>query len=143
MKRIVRTVLFLSISFITTLSAYSQCNDLAKKKCIPTLKPYLSNGQMNTSELMPGEKTEVDINLNKGLSYRLLICTDSYGENTTYQLSNNSGFVLTNDTMTKEITFKDIQVDRSQTLTLTLQSPEAKNTTTEKSGCVTVLLGFK
>ena len=143
MRNALKIVLVLTAPFLSNV-AYGQCKGFTKNKCLPVLSPYVSNGQMNSAQLYPGENAELELNLNKGLSYRLLICTDPSLSNSTYQIATQNDFVLTSDTMERVVTYKDIQVDRSQTLTLSLQTPEIKNTTgIEQSGCVTILLGFK
>ena len=91
-----------------------------------------------------GQNAEVQLTFSKGLSYRLLVCTDPYFENTIYLLKSLDDTVLATDTITDTYVVQDIEVDQTQPLMLQIQLPEIENTTDiVRDGCVTILIGFK
>lgn len=144
MNKLNPLTLLCCFSMLSSISVFGQCKGFAKKKCLPLLKPYVSNGQMNAVQVYPGEDTELEITLNKGLSYRVVVGTEASLGSTAYELNNESGQVLKSDTLKEGLMLQDLKVDRSQTLTLSLSIAEQKNTTEiYQNGCVVVLIGFK
>jgi hypothetical protein len=132
-----------SILFISNYS-YGQCKSFTKKKCLPELAPYLSNGQLIAAQLIPGESAEVELNFNKGLSYRLIVCADSYLEGLNYELKDASENSYKTDTLENNKSIIDLKVKQSGPLKLELNVPDKKNATgIIRNGCVTVLVGFK
>lgn len=134
----------LVLSIFLSLGASAQCKGFTKRKCLPGLEPYLSNGQLNAAQMTAGQNAEVQLTFNKGLSYRLLVCTDPYFENTTYQLKSLDDTVLASDTIKDTYASQDIEVNQTQALMLQIQLPEIENTNDiVRDGCVTILIGFK
>jgi len=136
------TLLFLGL--FLSIGASAQCKGFTKRNCLPGLEPYLSNGQLNAAQMTAGQNAEVQLTFSKGLSYRLLVCTDPYFENTIYLLKSLDDTVLATDTITDTYVVQDIEVDQTQPLMLQIQLPEIENTTDiVRDGCVTILIGFK
>jgi hypothetical protein len=134
-------ILFLGL---VTVDGFSQCKGFTKRNCLSELSPYLSNGQLNSSMMYPGEEAEIILNFNKGLSYRLLLCADEYLENGTYQISDLSDNILHEDSLTEVYGIQDLEVDRTQALKLKFQFPQKNNTTDiKRNGCVTIMVGFR
>lgn len=134
----------LVLSIFLSIGASAQCKGFTKRKCLPGLEPYLSNGQLNAAQMTAGQNAEVQLTFNKGLSYRLLVCTDPYFENTTYQLKSLDDTVLASDTIKDTYASQDIEVNQTQPLMLQIQLPEIENTNDiVRDGCVTILIGFK
>lgn len=99
---------------------------------------------MNAAHLVPGESASVSLNLNKGLSYRILICADTYLEGMTYSFLNQAGTSFKQDTLKEGIAITDLQVKQSGAYQIELEIPEKKNATgIIRNGCVTILIGFK
>ena len=135
---------FFSLGILFSIGVSAQCKGFTKRNCLPGLDPYMSNGQLNAARMTAGQNAEVQLTFNKGLSYRLLVCTDPYFENTTYQIKGMDSAVLATDTIKETYAVQDIQVDQTQPLTLEIQLPEIENTTDiVRDGCVTILIGFK
>jgi len=139
-----KSLFLLTILGLLSYQLSAQCKGFTKRNCLPELSPYLSNGQFNAANMIPGESADVEINFNKGLSYRLVVCADPALENLTYEIKDNEGFVYTTDTIKGKSSYTDIEVTQSKALTLSLNIPEQENTTgIVRNGCVSILVGFK
>jgi hypothetical protein len=131
-------------ALVSTIYSYGQCKGFTKKHCLPELTPYLSNGQMIAAQLTPGETANVEINFNKNLSYRVIVCADSYLEGLNYTLNDASGKNYHTDTLDGETSIINLQVKQSGPLMLNMVIPDKKNATgIIRNGCVSVLIGFK
>ncbi len=134
----------LGCATLFTVCASAQCKGFTKRNCLPGLEPYLSNGQLNATKMSAGQEAIVQLNFNKGLSYRLIVCADPYFENTIYEIKSMENKVLATDTIKKTFAFEDIEVDKTQPLILSIQLPKSESTTDiVRDGCVTILVGFK
>ncbi len=137
-------IAIVSFLFIFNSSLYSQCKTFTKKKCLPELKPYLSNGQLHNTQLQPGEKAKVNMSLNQGLSYRVVICQDAYLEETEYQLENEHGRVFSSGVIKNGKAVLDFKVKETANYSIHLNVPEKENAGGMiRLGCITVLIGFK
>ena len=63
---------FLIVSF--SLDSSAQCKGYTKKHCLPSLSPYVHNGQLTSAVLNPGDSADVALTFNAGKEYRLLVC---------------------------------------------------------------------
>lgn len=145
MKKL-KTILFISFLMGFTVNGMAQCKRFTKNKCLNEMEPYMSNGQLNAAMMLSGEQAEVGLNFNKALSYRLIVCADSYFEGLKYQLVDESGTVFLKDSIAKgsNSSVKDIKVENSGPLQLQLQTPLRESTTgIKRNGCVSILIGFK
>ena len=140
LKYILAAGLLISLSS----EAISQCKGFTKKNCLPSLAPYLSNGQLNAAKMIPGQTAEMNLSFNKGLSYRLLICADPYLENVEYSLTDEKGMLYHSDTLKGKFSLTDLEVTQTKPLKLSLKVPDKENATgIVRNGCVTILVGFK
>ena len=139
----ITTILFVSLN-LSSINSNAQCKGFTKRNCLPELTPYSSNGQLNSAQLFPEEDAEIQLNLNKGLSYRILGCADPYLEDLNYKLYDQNEFEIYSDTLKNYTSLKDIKVTQSQNLKMRINIPPKKNTTgIKRSGCVTIMLGYK
>ncbi len=139
----ITTTLFISL-VLNAVNSNAQCKGFTKRNCLPELAPYSSNGQLNSALLFPEENAEILLNLNKGLSYRILVCADPYLENLTYKLYDQNEFEVFSDTLKNYSSVKDIKVTQSQNLKMKINIPQKNNTTgIKRSGCVTIMMGYK
>ena len=93
------------------------------------------------------KKAQIDLNFNKGLSYRVLVCADEYLEGLNYSISDKATNQLYHSDTLKDVSsVMDLKVKQSGPLTLNINVPKpAKKNATGivRSGCVTILVGFK
>jgi|SRR5690554_3671270 len=143
MKKLKLLVLFTFILGIQ-YQAFSQCRNFTKRNCLEELTPYISNGQLNAATMVAGEQAEINLNFHKNLSYRLIICADSYFEGLKYQLVDETGTIFTEDTLKGLSSITDIEVSESSNLKLLIETPKRESTTgIVRNGCVSILIGFK
>ncbi len=138
-----KSSILLGSLFLLSTGVFAQCKGFTKRQCLPALSPYISNGQMNAAHLVPGENAEVQLNFNKGLSYRLMVCADPYLEGTSFELLDDNETYL-KDTLDQAYATADFKVKQTGPMKLSIKVPEKENTTgIVRNGCVTILIGFK
>lgn len=136
-------LLFAAPSFL-----FSQCQQFAKAKCMPQLKPYLSSGQLYSTTLLQNDKTELTMTFYSGQNYRVAVCSEKALGQVTFKLKDADGNVFfTNKGYGN---FWDFNVQNTQELTIEVNTPAAdpavatdkKGVVLDKSGCVAILVGF-
>jgi hypothetical protein len=133
-----------AILFSSTLFAFSQCKSFTKKNCLPSLQPFISNGQINAAKLAPGESAELQISFSKGLKYRLLLCTSDFLGEVEMVIFDQNKNKLFGDGVENNTAFWDFKAEVSQVLTVQIKAP--KNTSQNELmglGCVTMMSGFQ
>lgn len=129
--------------FIPLTSQAQSCRKFAKKECIPTLTPYIHNGQLNSAMLFPGDKADMMLTFYSGQNYKLIVCNDEQLGDVTYRVLDLDRNELFNskDKGTKEFAFK---VASTQQLIVEVNVPEGNSTIEmDFKGCVSILIGFK
>ena len=143
--RFLKPVLFVAIAlFVFSSAAQAQCKVFTKKKCIPYLPPYVNNGQYNGATLFEGESADLLMTFYSGQDYRLLVCAqDVFSGPVKYRVMDSDGTELYNNDKNPDQPW-DFSVGYTQTLKVEIDVP-ASNSASElvKSGCVSILIGFK
>ncbi|MBA3971962.1 MAG: hypothetical protein H0X46_07420 [Bacteroidetes bacterium] len=139
MKNIFRILLLV---LIYNTASFGQCNGFAKKS-VSKLKPYLNTQQVFSTVLLNGDKTQLSSTFYYGDEYRLLISAqDQLGKIQLNIKDVNGNVVFT--TKAYGTIMWDFNVESTQDLTLEVITPPAPATQTEdKSGCVSIIIGFK
>ena len=123
--------------------ANAQCNAFTKKKCLPTLAPYIHNGQLNSTMLASGETAELMISFYAGQDYRLTMCAQEVLAGAHYRLLDAQHNQLFNSKDAKQNTF-DFNVKTTQQLIIEVIVPKAESKTEiVEQGCISILVGFK
>jgi hypothetical protein len=123
----------------------AQCKSFAKKNALPKLAPYITNGQLNTTTMSPGQSADMILNFNSGQSYRIVVVGEGVLEAIEFQVMDASGKTVfkNKDGDTYTDTW-DFTVQQTTQLTLTVKVPEqVDKTQLNTEGCVSVLIGFK
>lgn len=142
MKRIIATLIF-AIALLGFNQADAQCNSYAKKKCIPSLNPYIHNGQLNSTSLTPGETAELIMSFYAGQEYRVLTCSQEVLGDVWFRILDAQHNQLFNSKDAKEKYF-DFNVKSTQQLIVEVNVPDQKASHgIVEQGCVSVLVGFK
>lgn len=129
--------LFLAIPF-----AHPQCKNYAKKNCVPSLKPFVVNGKMNSSNFRPGDHAELIMTFNSGIEYRLMICNMEQ-INVSFQLIDDNNKVYF-DSKTAKKNYFDFKVASTQQLTISVICEDKEGLTgITPEGCVAILTGYK
>lgn len=139
MKTVFRILFFV---LVCNTASYAQCNGFAKKS-ISKLKPYLNTQQVFSTVLLNGDKTQLSSTFYFGDEYRLLISADDKLGKIQLNVKDADGNVVYTTKAYGTIMW-DFNVESTQDLTLEVITPEAAAGQTEdKSGCVSIVIGFK
>ena len=144
LKRIILALLFVCAGAgIATLQA--QCKSFTKRKCLPSLAPYMNNGQLNTAVMTPGQSADMLMNFNSGQSYRIIVCAEGVLGSVEFQVSDATGKVLfKNREKDTFVNSWDFSVEQTSQFTVSVKVPEQVDKTQfSTEGCVSVLVGFK
>ena len=142
MKTII-TSLFTLIALVATTQSYAQCNNFTKGKCVPALKPYIHNGQLNSTSLAPGENAELMMTFYAGQEYRIFTCSQELLGAVVYKVFDSNHKVVFNSEEAQQNNF-DFNVKATQQLYIEVNVPKAEaKTGIVEQGCVAVLVGFK
>ena len=140
-RNILKIVILLVLAF--NAGGFAQCNSFAKNKCMPKLKPYLNTQQLCNTVLLSGDKTQLSSTFYYGDEYRLLICAEeALGKIQLNIRDAQNNIIFT--TKGYGVIMWDFSVESTQDLTLEIVTPPiSAKETLDKSGCVSILLGFK
>ena len=146
---IVKIIVFaLAISF--PLMAFSQCKGFAKKKCLPELKPFIHNGQLNSTTLVEGESAELVMTFHAGQHYRVMICAQEALEHVSFKMMDMDREIVFNSADEGDARNWDFNVNATQQMIILVSVPKAGKHDAAKltgtlvqSGCVALLVGFK
>jgi hypothetical protein len=76
---LIASVLIGLLCLSNTVSA--QCKGFTKKRCLPSLSPYIHNGQLTSAILRPGDSADIDLIFNAGKEYKIVVCSqDQLGD---------------------------------------------------------------
>jgi len=145
MKKILSIILLISsISVISSSGANAQCKRFTKKKCLPSLTPYIYNGQLNSAILSQGDVAELNLTFYPDQDYRIYVCSDPILGNVHFKLyDKDNNLIFDNETM-DYLPFWDFTTNQTMELTLKVIIPEETDpNTVVKDGCVSILVGFK
>lgn len=125
-----------------TPAGYAQCGSFMKGKCMPKLKPYISTEQVHNTTLLTNDRTKTSMTFYYGDEYRILICVDEKLGKFEINLRDNSNKVVFTTQSTGSAVW-DFNVESTQDLTLEVITPPGNANEKEKSGCVSMIVGFK
>lgn len=123
----------------------AQCNQFAKKTCMPELNPFTHNGQLNIQQMAPGEEAELDLTFYSGMSYRLLICSQEMIGKAQFQVYDNKNKLVFDNKDHNFAKFWEFEVASTQQMKVVVIIPPAAKAANDisKTGCAAVLVGFK
>ena len=134
-------IILLVLAFNT--AAIGQCNLFTKTKCLPKLKPYLNTQQLCNTVLLSGDKTQLTSTFYYGDEYRLIVCAQEQLGKIQLNIRDAQNNVIFT-TKGYGMIMWDFNVESTQDLTLeVITPPAAANETLDKSGCVSIIMGFK
>jgi len=143
-------LLSLAILISLPIAGYSQCKSFAKRKCLPTLKPFIHNGQLNSTTLMEGESAELVMTFHAGQQYRLKVCARETLGNVSFKVMDMQRDVIFDSSKEKSAPDNwDFDVNATQQMIIMVSVPKAKSSSADlpgtlvQSGCVALLVGFK
>jgi hypothetical protein len=140
-------ILFITITSLIIFhdQAFSQCRTFSKKKCAPTMEPYIHDGQINSTLITEGESIELYKTFYEGQDYRVLICAgDELDANKVRirLLDHNRKVLYDNQDHEYTMTW-DFIANSTQQVIIEVSVPKTENEKTEHTtGCISILIGF-
>jgi hypothetical protein len=128
-------------------SAHAQCKSYTKKHCLPSLSPYIHNGQLTSAVLNPGDSADIELTFNAGKAYRLLVCNQEQIGNVQFKVLDQSRKVIYKSDPEDANPLWDFKVENTQQLIVQLVIPKMEKSNQRNNlvpnGCVALLVGFK
>lgn len=133
------------VAVIISSPAFAQCNAFSKVKCAPKMKPYINSQQLANTVLLTGDKTELSSTFYYGDEYRLIVCAqEALGKIKVNIKDANDKVVFT--TSGYGVIMWDFNLEATQDLTIEVIAPQSDQKAADgldKSGCVSIMMGFK
>lgn len=142
MKKLISVLSVAALCLAVNFGAQAQCKTFIKNECKPKLSPYIYNGQMNSAVLNQGDFAELMLTFYSNQDYRIVVCSDGLGD-VTFRLLDLQGKELFTNADHNYTDTWDFSTNSTQLLTVEVSVPEATSAEDSKSGCVSILVGFK
>lgn len=137
-RTLITIILILSIS-----NVFSQ-KRFVKNKCLPVLKPFVYNGQLNSANLAEGDVAELMLTFYAGQDYRLLICSQEVLGNVEFKLFDTNKNLIFSNRDHDYINYWDFTSNTTQQLIVRVKVPKLEDSgEIKQSGYVSILVGFK
>ena len=122
----------------------AQCKGFTKKECLPELKPFVYNGQLNSAVLNEGDVAELLLTFYNGQDYRVFVCSQPILGNVEFRLLDTDRNVIFYNKDHDFIKFWDFKSNSTQQLIVQVRVPTGESRSEiVQSGCVSILVGFK
>lgn len=137
-----KKLLFFCLFILIAGFASAQCKGLNKKKCMPGLNPYASNGKMNAAVMHAGDRAEVLITFSSDIDYRIMLCS-SGDVNVSFKVMDTDRNTFFDSKKNNKTAF-DFNVASTQQLIVEIicEDKETLSGVTPE-GCVSILTGYK
>ena len=142
MKKIISILSVAALCLAINANVQAQCKTFIKNECKPKLAPYIYNGQMNSAILNQGDMAELMLTFYSNQDYRIVVCADEF-DDVQFRLVDLTGKELYSNTNHGNADHWDFSTNSTQLLTVEVSIPENKTSEDTKSGCVSILVGFK
>ena len=125
-------------------SVYAQCKNFTMKKCMPSLAPFIHNGQLNSTTLSPGESAEMQMTFYSGQEYRLLICGQEILGSIAFKVTDLDKKTLFDSKDHNNASSWDFKMNSTQNIVIEVDVPPSKSANDlAQSACVSMLVGYK
>jgi len=132
---------------LVSINSSAQCKRYTKKNCLPSLAPYLHNGQLTSAYMMPGDSADVMMTFNAGKEYRILICSQELIGKVQFKVTDKRKKVLYTSDAEVSNPYWDFKVANTQQFIVQIYVPaqekSVQKTNMVANGCVALLVGFK
>lgn len=144
MRRLLTLAIPLALCLLQSADSAAQCKSFTKAKCIPSLAPYIFNGQQNAAVLNEGDVAELVLTFYASQDYRLLICSEEQLGAVEFRLYDTQNNLLFDNKKYGNEKMWDFASTATQQIRVEIEVPESDNPSGDiKSGCVSILVGFK
>jgi hypothetical protein len=139
-----KKIIFILIAGFLSYSAYSQCKGFTKKECVPQIKPFTYNGQLNMAVLSPGDVAELVVTFYKGQDYRLFVCSQDNLGKVEFKLLDSERNTIFYNKDHDYVNYWDFHSNATQQLIVQVRVPPLdEDVAVAPTGCVSILIGFK
>jgi len=144
MKRIFKKTAIIALISVFPYLTNAQCKGFTKKECLPQLKPYVYNGQLNSAVLNEGDVAELLLTFYSGQDYRIFVCSQEMLGNVEFKLLDTDKNTLFYNKDHDYVKFWDFKSNSTQQLIVQVCIPQSEvKSEIVQSGCVSILAGFK
>ncbi len=144
MKKILYSLLFVSLLAAMPTETQAQCKSFTKKTCIPNLDPYIYNGQLNSAQLSEGDVAELLLTFYGGQEYRISVCSHELLGNVQFQIFDTEKNLLYDNADNDFESLWDFKSNSTQQLIVRVTVPQEENRSgIVQTACVSILVGFK
>jgi len=144
MKRIFKKTVIIALISVFPYLTNAQCKGFTKKECLPQLKPYVYNGQLNSAVLNEGDVAELLLTFYSGQDYRIFVCSQEMLGNVEFKLLDTDKNTLFYNKDHDYVKFWDFKSNSTQQLIVQVRIPQSEvKSEIVQSGCVSILAGFK
>ena len=144
MKKILYSLLFVSLLAGMPTESQAQCKSFTKKTCLPNLEPYVYNGQLNSAVLSEGDVAELLLTFYGGQEYRINVCSHELLGKVQFQIFDTEKNLLYDNSKYEFTKFWDFKSVDTQQLIVRVTVPKEENRSgIVQSGCISILVGFK
>lgn len=127
-----------------TLSANAQCKAFAKKDCLPTLSPYIHDGNYHAAVLVEGEEAELYKTFYSDMEYRVAVVGEGKLPSVEFSILDENKNVLYSNKDHNYAKTWDFKIESSKQLKLVVKvSTFNKPGDVPANGCVAIMFGFK
>lgn len=143
--KVVRIFSVLTVLFIAaSLSVNAQCKAFAKKDCLPTLSPYIHDGNYHAAVLVEGEEAELYKTFYSDMEYRVAVVGEGKLPTVEFKIMDENKNVLYSNKDHNYSKTWDFKLESSKQLKLVVKViPFNKAGDIPASGCVAIMFGFK
>jgi hypothetical protein len=144
MKTVVKRGLLMALILGIPVLVNAQCKGFTKKECLPGLKPYVYNGQLNSAVLNEGDVAELLLTFYGGQDYRIYVCSQEMLGNIEFKLLDTDRNPIFFNKDHDYVKYWDFKSNSTQQLIVQVRVPQGlSKTDIVQSGCVSILVGFK
>lgn len=130
-----------------SFNSNAQCKRYTKRNCLPSLAPYIHNGQLTSAYMVPGDSAEVLMTFNAGKKYRILICSQELIGKVQFKVLDKRRKILYTSGKQETNPFWDFRVENTQQfiiqITIPKQAINNQRNNLVQNGCVALLIGFQ
>jgi hypothetical protein len=143
MKTAINILFLISITFGLQSVVFGQCKTFTKNECKTKLSPYIYNGQLNSAVLNEGDVAELMLTFYSNQDYRIVVCGAEELGAIEFKLKDANRQELFTNTDHNLVDFWDFHTKATQQLSIEVIVPQSSKGEEVKSGCVSILVGFK
>jgi len=143
--RIIRIISVLTLFIaIATLNVDAQCKAFAKNDCLPTLHPYIHDGNYHAAVLVEGEEAELYKTFYSDMDYRVAIIGENKLPDVEFKVYDEDKNIIYSNKDNNYAKTWDFKLESSKQLRLVVKVNTVKKPgDIPASGCVAIMFGFK